>query len=128
MEEKKVSTLFEEMRDDINKFITSTFELGKLEALEKISLGSSAIIIGFILLSVCLITLLFISITTALYLGEILNSQWLGFGIVSAFTLLILIILLSLKKPLQKKLTNNIVRFLMKQEDNEVKRTTNEQI
>ncbi len=31
MEEKKVSTLFEEMRKDISNFINSTLELGKLE-------------------------------------------------------------------------------------------------
>lgn len=35
MEEKKVSTLFEEMRGDISNFITATLELGKLEVYEK---------------------------------------------------------------------------------------------
>ena len=128
MEEKKVSTLFEEMRDDIGKYITSTLELGKLEAYEKISLGSSAIIYGFIICGIALITLFFILITAGLYLGEVLNSIWLGFSIVTAFALLIFIILLFAKKSLKKKFTNNIVRFLMKQEDKEEKGATNEQI
>src|SRR5690554_4714129 len=94
MEEKKVSTLFEEMRDDIGRYITSTLELGKLSAFEKISLGSSAFLYGLMLGGVALIALLFIFVTAGLYLGELLNSFWQGFGIVSAFAILILLILL----------------------------------
>jgi hypothetical protein len=59
MEEKKVSTLFEEMRDDVGKFIKSTLELGKLEAFEKLSLGSSAFLYGLILAGAGTIALLF---------------------------------------------------------------------
>ena len=80
MEEKKVSTLFEEMRDDIGRYITSTLELGKLSAFEKISLGSSAFLYGLMLGGVALIALLFIFVTAGLYLGELLNSFWQGFG------------------------------------------------
>ena len=94
MEEKKVSTLFEEMRDDIGRYITSTLELGKLSAFEKISLGSSAFLYGLMLGGVALIALLFIFVTAGLYLGELLNSFWQGFGIVSAFAILVLLILL----------------------------------
>ena len=117
MEEKKVSTLFEEMRDDIGKYINSTLELGKLEAYEKLSLGSSAFLYGFILAGVCLMALLFILVTAGLYLAELLGSLWIGFGIVAAFALLIVIVLLIIKKPLNKKFTNKIIRFLLKQDD-----------
>ncbi|MDD4777958.1 MAG: phage holin family protein [Fermentimonas sp.] len=121
MEEKKVSTLFEEMRDDIGKYINSTLELGKLEAFEKFSLGSSAFLYGLILAGAGLIALLFILVTAGLYLSELLDSLWLGFGIVAAFTLLVLVILLFIRKPMQKKYTNVIVRFLMKQDDKDEK-------
>ena len=94
MEEKKVSTLFEEMRDDIGKYINSTLELGKLEAFEKFSLGSSAFLYGLIIAGAGLLASLFILVTAGLYLSELLDSLWLGFGIVAAFTLLVLIILL----------------------------------
>ncbi|MDD3189226.1 MAG: phage holin family protein [Fermentimonas sp.] len=117
MEEKKVSTLFEEMRDDIGKYINSTLELGKLEAYEKLSLGSSAFLYGLILAGVCLMALLFILVTAGLYLAELLGSLWIGFGIVAAFALLIVIVLLIIKKPLNKKFTNKIIRFLLKQDD-----------
>ncbi|HLW06451.1 MAG TPA: phage holin family protein [Marinilabiliaceae bacterium] len=119
MEEKKVSTVFEEMREDIGKYITSTIELGKLETYEKFSLGSSALIYGLMLGGILLIALLFVFITAGLYLGELLNSFWQGFGIVAGFTILNLLILLLSKKHLQRKFTNRIVSFLMKKDDNE---------
>ncbi len=117
MEEKKVSTLFEEMRDDVSHFITNTLELGKLEAYEKISLSASAIIYGLVLGGVALFALLFILITAGFYLGEVLESTWAGLGIVAAFTLLIFLIILFIGKPFKKKFTNRVVRFLMENDD-----------
>jgi len=52
--------VFEEMRDDVSQFITSTLELGKLEVYEKLSLSASAIIYGLILAGTALFALLFI--------------------------------------------------------------------
>ena len=121
MEEKKVSTWFEEIRDDIGNYITSTLELGKLEIYEKISLGTSVITYGVIVGGVALITFLFILVTAALYLNELLQSSWMGFAIVTAFALLVLLILLAAKKPIKKKWTNNAARFLMEQEDKDKK-------
>ena len=121
MEEKKVSTLFEEMRKDISNFINSTLELGKLEVFEKISLSASAIVYGLMLGSALVIALLFILVTAGLYLGEMLQSYWMGFGIVAAFTLLITIIILIVGGPFKKKFPSRVVRFLMKNDDNDGK-------
>lgn len=121
MEEKKVSTLFEEMRDDVGKFIKSTLELGKLEAFEKLSLGSSAFLYGLILTGAGTIALLFLLVSAGIYLGELLGSLWMGFGIVAAFTLLVVFILLLVRKPIQRSFTNSIVRFLLKQDDKDDK-------
>jgi len=117
MEEKKVSTLFEEMRDDVSKFITSSLELGKLEVYEKLSLGSSAITYGLIIGGAALFALLFLFVTIALYLGDLLQNLWVGFGIVTGFTLLVLLIMLLVGKPFKKKITNKVVRFLMENDE-----------
>lgn len=122
MEEKKVSTLFEEIRDDIARYINSTLELGKLEAYEKLSIGSSTFLYGLIVAGVCFLAMIFILVTAGLYLGELLGSQWLGFGIIAAFTLLVVIILLIIKKPVQMNFTNNIISFLLKQDDKDDKK------
>ncbi len=123
MEEKKVSTLFEEMRDDVSRFITSSLELGKLEVYEKLSLGSSAITYGLIIGGAALFALLFLFVTIALYLGDLLQNLWVGFGIVTGFTLLVLLIMLLAGKPFKKKITNKVVRFLM--ENDETDKTKN---
>ncbi len=119
MEEKKVSTLFEEMRDDISRFITSSLELGKLEVYEKLSLGSSAITYGLIIGGTALFALLFLFVTVALYLGDLLQNLWVGFGIVTGFTLFALLILLLVGKPFKKKITNKVVRFLMENDESD---------
>ncbi|MDD3909252.1 MAG: phage holin family protein [Proteiniphilum sp.] len=121
MEEKKVSTLFEEMRGDISNFITATLELGKLEVYEKISLASSTITYSLIVAGIALLTLFFILVTVGIYLGEVFQNTWVGFGIVAAFALLVLLIMLLLKKPFKKKVTNRVVSFLMEQNDKDGK-------
>ncbi|MDR0422413.1 MAG: phage holin family protein [Proteiniphilum sp.] len=121
MEEKKVSTLFEDMRDDVSHYISSSFELGKLEVFEKISLGSAATGYALTVAGIILITLFFILLTLALYLGELLQNLWTGFGIVTALALLVLLTVLLLKKPFKRKITDEVIRFLMEDRDDKKK-------
>lgn len=123
MEEKKVSTLFEEMRDDVSNYISSSFELGKLEVFEKVSLGSAAVSYGLIIAGIALVAIFFALVTAAVYLGELLGSLWAGFGIVSAFSILVLLILLLFKKQFNKRVTNVVIRFLMTQDDKDDKKS-----
>ncbi len=109
MEEKKVSTLFEDMRNDISRFITSTLELGKLEAYEKISLSASAIVYGLIWRRAAVRPIVY-PVTAGLYLGELLQSS--GSASVSclvypACTLIILLV----GKSFKKKFASRVVRF-----------------
>lgn len=121
MEEKKASTLFEEMRDDITKYVNSTLELGKLEVIEKISLSASAIVHALMLSSALVIALFFILITAAFYLSELFQNFWIGFGIIAAFALLVTLIILISGKPFKRKFTSRVVRFLMKSDNNDEK-------
>lgn len=121
MEEKKVSTLFEEMRDDVTNFISSSLELGKLEVYERVSLGSAVLSYSLIIGGIALIAIFFGLVAAALYLGELLQNYWAGFGIVAAFSILVLLILLLFKKQFSKTVTNKVVRFLRAQDDKEDK-------
>lgn len=121
MEEKKASTLFEEMRDDITKYVNSTLELGKLEVIEKISLSASAVVHALMLSSALVIALFFILITAAFYLSELFQNFWIGFGIIAAFALLVTLIILISGKPFKRKFTSRVVRFLMKSDNNDEK-------
>lgn len=117
MEEKKVTTLFEEMRDDVTNYITNSLELGKLAAFEKISKGSSNISFFIIVGVVAFIALFFLLVTLALYLGQLLANMWAGFGIVAIAMLLTFFVLILAKKSFKNSVTNKVVRFLMEQDD-----------
>ena len=108
------------VQGDIANYITSTLELGKLEFYEKISKASSIISYGLILSGVALVIFSFVLIGAALYLGELFQSAWMGFA-VAAFALVVLLILLMMRRPLKKRCTNRVVRFLMKNEDKDDK-------
>ena len=117
MEEKKASTLFEEMKDDVSNYVTNTIELTKLQAYEKISKGSSVIAYCLIILYLTLIALTILLITAGLYLGELLQSMWQGFGIVTLATFLLIFILMLARKNMKRSITNRVVSFLMEQDD-----------
>jgi ABC-type phosphate/phosphonate transport system permease subunit len=123
MEEKKVSTLFEDMRDDVSHYISSSFELGKLEVFEKVSLGAAVTGYALIVAGITLISLFFILLTTALYLGDLFQNLWIGFGVVTALAVAVLLITLLLKKTFKHKIANEVVRFLMTRDDKDDKKS-----
>ena len=122
MEEKKVSTLFEDMKDDVSSYISGTIELGKLEVYEKVSIGTAATAYGLMIAGVSLFALVFIFITAAFYLAEILGYVWMGFGVVALAGLLLVFILKLFGKSIKRMITNRVVAFLMKKYDKEAKK------
>ena len=117
MEDKTVSTLFEELKEDVSKYANDTIQLVKLQAFEKIGIGSANTAYSVLLIFFVLLALSLILITVGFYLGELFQSNWIGFGIVSGVTLLLLFILLLSKKSITKSITNKIIEFLMEDEN-----------
>lgn len=120
MEDKTVSTLFEEIKEDVSKYVDNTVQLAKLQAFEKIGIGSAATAYSVMLIFFVLFALALILITLGLYLGELLQNSWAGFGIVSGVTIVIVLILLLAKKSITKSITNKVINFLM-EDDNKKK-------
>jgi hypothetical protein len=120
MEDKTVSTLFEEIKEDVSKYVNNTVHLAKLQAFEKIGIGSAATAYSVMLIFFVLFALALILITLGLYLGELLQNAWAGFGIVSGVTIVIVLILLLAKKSITKSITNKVINFLM-EDDNKKK-------
>ena len=113
MEEKKVGTLFEEMKDELANHISKRLRLFKLQSYSITSRTGAFLLysIGVILLVVLVLS--FIFTTLALYLGGLLDSLPLGFGIVSLLTMLFVIVIIKTKKSIVSSLTNMIVSFLV---------------
>lgn len=113
MEDKTVSTLFEELKEDVSCYVRDTVQLAKLEAYEKIGIGSSIIAYSLILIFFMLFALALVFITAGLYLGELLQNMWAGFGIISLVTILIVLILITVKKSFTRSVTNKVINFLV---------------
>lgn len=73
---------------EFKKYLELQKEFVKLDATEKMTVILSAILIVTVLLLLGSIVLLFLTFALAYYLGDVLGSLSLGFGLISAFILL----------------------------------------
>ena len=77
---------------EFKKYLELQKEVVKLDATEKMTVILSAILIVTVLLLLGSIVLLFLTFALAYYLGDVLGSLSLGFGLISAFILLLTVI------------------------------------
>ena len=77
---------------EFKKYLELQKEFVKLDATEKMTVILSAIFIVTVLLLLGSIVLLFLTFALAYYLGDVLGSLSLGFGLISAFILLLTVI------------------------------------
>lgn len=117
MEEKKISSLYEEIKDDFSKYVTNRLKLFKLESYAKISQAASFLIYIFAIISLVVFVASFILITLALYLGEVLGIISLGFAIVTALLIFLVIVIMLARKSIKRKLRNVIISLLMDDDD-----------
>ena len=77
---------------EFKKYLELQKEFVKLDATEKMTVILSAILIVTVLLLLGSIVLVFLTFALAYYLGDVLGSLSLGFGLISAFILLLTVI------------------------------------
>ena len=77
---------------EFKKYLELQKEFVKLDATEKMTVILSVILIVTVLLLLGSIVLLFLTFALAYYLGDVLGSLSLGFGLISAFILLLTVI------------------------------------
>ena len=77
---------------EFKKYLELQKEFVKLDVTEKMTVILSAILIVTVLLLLGSIVLLFLTFALAYYLGDVLGSLSLGFGLISAFILLLTVI------------------------------------
>lgn len=100
----------DKITEAITSFLKDRFEFMKGDLIEKISSIISKLISFIILFIILMLVIGFGSITLSNYLNELLNSSYLGYGIITLFYLSILISILylsrsgKLKKIIEKEL------------------------
>ncbi len=93
--------------DAIKKFIRIEIELVKLELRDNFIDLMTSMIIFTLFLGSSLFVLLFISLAVSFYLNEVLQSSYIGFLVVAAFYLFLIILLFLFKGKL---IISNIVK------------------
>lgn len=124
MEEKTVTSLFDEMKSDVTNYVTNTIEIVKLETFEKLSKGVATTSFTLVLFFFVFLILSLAFLTLGFYLADVLGSNWKGFGVVTLGAIFIIVILLLIKKPIKSSIINSVISFLQRKEDEEVKYTT----
>lgn len=104
------------LRKDVQQYLELNLELVKLSIAEALSRFLSTLIKVVIVILVASVILLLLSISAALWLGDILNSAAAGFLIVAGFDMLLLLIfVLTARYSLEKPVIRSVIsRFFPK--------------
>jgi hypothetical protein len=107
---------FADSKIAVEKYVEDRILLIRLQAAEKISKLSSAMFSGLLIAVLSFFIILFLSMMAAWYFGQLLENVFLGFGIISAFYILMLVLLLVFrKKLLEKSITNTVINIMFEQ-------------
>ena len=116
---KDLSSLLEDLKVELLDYIEKRFRLFKLECFEKGGISASMLIYGFIVLVILGFILFFSLFGLAFFLGELLDSMAAGFGILTLFSILVLLIIIACGKRLRNYILNKTIIFLNKVDKNE---------
>lgn len=118
MSDTQQEGLYSEVQQTVKQVVNDRLLLAKMEATEKISILSGKLIVGVLAGTLCFFALLFISLMAGYYFSQVFESFFAGFGLVAAFYVLLLLILLAfVKKPLQESIQNSIISTVFTQDD-----------
>lgn len=84
----------EELIENLKQYILNTIELFKLEAIDRSSAIVASLISKVIIGLIILLFAFFMSLGICFYLSELFDNNYLGFGMVAGFYLLLGIILM----------------------------------
>jgi hypothetical protein len=106
-----------ELRADIAAYVDARVEYTKLVAYEKVARLTASATTVVLLGALAFFTFFFLSITLALFLGEILHNQVAGYAIVTGIDLLAVLVILWRKNLIEEGITQKIVDQLLKEHD-----------
>ena len=120
METQEKSKLFKFLRLDaiiehLTGLLETRIELAKLEVKEEVAKIGARIIAGMVFSFLLVMIIIFLSITAANLLNGLLGNMFVGYGIVTGFYLLVLVLLITFKAHVW--LQHKIERMLIDTED-----------
>jgi hypothetical protein len=105
---------FEQTEAMLRQYVNDRILLLKLKASQQSARLTSQVLVLMIVVLLGLFVLLFLSLMAAYYFADLTGSLFYGFGIVTGFYLLLLIIILMVrKKYLSPYLINMVIRIIL---------------
>ncbi len=109
-------------------YFRNRMHLVKLQMAEKTSKVAAAMFSGLLIAILSFFILLFLSVMAGWYFAAVTGSAYIGFGIVSAFYIVLLILILILRKTvLQKFVTNTVIHIFFDQTPDDHEQNASEQ-
>ncbi len=100
------------MLDTIKEYTSKRIDLLKIEATEKTSLSAGIITFLVVMIIAFAFFIILFNFGIAFLIGNMLNNYSYGFLIVSAFYLLIMIVIGTFKKRIINSIANKVIEFL----------------
>lgn len=112
MEEK--STFMEPLFEKVEAYGKSSFELLKLNAIQKSASIISVLTVRIILVLFLVLVILNLNIGAALWLGNILHNLYFGFFCIAGFYLIVAgILCVFLNKYIQKRINQSVINQIL---------------
>lgn len=114
---KAPENFFAEARKDMDEYIQNNLLLLKLQAVEKISKLVAVITAGLLIVLFCFFILFFLSLLAGYYFTDVTGSKYWGFGIIAAFYVVLLaLIIFFRKKLLDQYIVNTVINIFFEAE------------
>ena len=96
--------------EQLKEYIETRLKLAKLEAIDKGSSIIAGMVVDMIIAVSFLLTFLFLSFAVAFILSSLLKSNWAGFGCTALLYLLIALILIRVRKKVERPIINLFIK------------------
>lgn len=117
----EAQNLKEDAKDIINHagdYAQTFYKLSLVRLTKKISDVASGVVNSVLIFFICLCILLFASVAGAWWLGDVVNDRALGFLLIAAFyVLLVLILILMRKNVISPYIRNSLIRKIYEEKD-----------
>lgn len=118
--EETQEPFFRESGDRVEAYVKDKLLLLKLQGAQKISKLAAMMFAVLVVAVLVFFIMLFLSVMLGYYFAELTGSLYLGFGILSALYIILVIALIKMRETvLQKMVTNTVISILFDPKDDE---------
>lgn len=115
--EKDSEQVFNRIKKDVIAFFELKFELLKLSTYERTGKVLGVLSYGLILLFTAFFAFLFIFLALGFFLGELFNSEAMGFVSVAMLYVILILVIIANKNKVVEKVENEIIAALMSNDE-----------